>query len=78
MLYSENNSKCTEDLHTRSKIKKKNLQKKYRERNGRTNFTLIFQAREQNNRQERQKQIYAYNIKLKIFHTVKEKNQEHE
>lgn len=77
MLYSENNSKCTEDLHTRSKIKKK-LQKKYRERGGRTNFTLIFQAGEQNNRQQRQKQRHAYDIKLKIFHTVNEKNQEHE
>lgn len=76
MLYSENNSKCNEDLHTRSKIKK--LQKKYRERDGSTNFTLIFQAGEQNNRQQRQKRRHAYDIKVKIFHTVKEKNQEHE
>lgn len=76
MLYSENNSKCTEDLYTRSNIK--NTAKKYRERDGRTNFTLIFQAEEQNNRQQRQKQRHAYDIKLKIFCTVKEKNQEHE
>lgn len=57
---------------------KKHCKKKYRERDGRTNFTLIFQAEEQNNRQQRQKQRHAYDIKLKIFHTVKEKNQEHE
>lgn len=39
---------------------------------------MFFQAREQNNRQQRQNQRHAYDIKLKIFHTGKEKTQERE